>query len=140
MMNLHRLLSLSLILTELFQNHMEWILLALFNCLHLHDNWWFSWQMLSEMKRLSEKLSWVRTSDLLWRFSLLIRMLHFCFLHLTITAPFFFKRWHAWISSGFTSRPIRDNAMQKLLSRISSPVDARTRFIFSDSRLYIEHC
>ena len=34
--------------------------------------------MLSKMKSLLEKLSLVRISDLLWRFFLLIRMLHFC--------------------------------------------------------------
>ena len=55
------LLSLSLTLTELFQNHVEWILPAFFNCLHLWDNWWFSWHMLSETKSLPEKLSWVKT-------------------------------------------------------------------------------
>ena len=59
--------------------------------LYLWHNWWFSWHMLSEMKSLPEKFSWVRTSDLLWRFFLLIRMLRFCFLHLnlTITVSFF---------------------------------------------------
>ena len=92
--------------------------------------------MLSETKSLPEKLSWVRTSDLLRRFFPLIRTLCFCFLHLnsTITVSFFFKRWHAWRSSGFTSWPVRDNALQTLFSRTSSAKDAGTGFIFSDSR------
>ena len=60
--------------------------------------------------------------------------LHFCFLHLTITVSFFFKGWHAWRSSGFTSWLVRDNALQMLFSRTSSPTDAGTGFISSDSR------
>ena len=84
------LLSLSLTLTELFQNHVEWILPAFFNCLHYLDNnndssWFSLWHMLTEMKSLPEKFSWVRTSDLLWRLFLLIRMLRFCFVHLNLT-------------------------------------------------------
>ena len=59
------------------------------------------------------------------------RMLRFCCLHLnlTITVSFSFKRWHAWRSSGFTSYPVRENALQTLL-----PIDAETGFISSDSR------
>ena len=93
--------------------------------------------MLSEMKSLPETLSLVRISDLLQRFFLLIRMIHFCFLHLnwTITVSFFFQWWHAWRSSGFTSWLVRDNALQTLLTRTSSsPTDAGTGFISSDSR------
>ena len=45
-----------------------------------------------------------------------------------------FKWWYAWRSSGFTSWPVRDNALQTLPSRTSSPIHARTEFIFSDSR------
>ena len=124
------LLSLILTLTELFQTHVEWILPTFFNYLHLLDNWWFSWYMFSEMKSLPEKSSWLRTSDLLRRFFLLIRMLSFCFLHLnlTITMSFSFKRWHAWKSSGLISWPLSDNALQTLLSRTSSLIDERTRF------------
>ena len=50
-----------------------------------------SLDMLSKTKSLPEKFSWVRTSDLLQKFFLLIRMLCFCFLHLnlTITVSFF---------------------------------------------------
>ena len=67
--------SISFTLTVLFQNHVEWILPAFFKCLYLKDIWWFSWHMLSKTKSLPEKLSWVRPSNLLWRFFLLIRML-----------------------------------------------------------------
>ena len=92
--------------------------------------------MLSETKSRPEECSRVGTSDLLRRFFLLIRMLRFCFLHLnlTITVSFFFKRWHGWRSSGFTSWPVRDNALQTLFSRTSSLIDAGTGFISSDSR------
>ena len=91
--------------------------------------------MLSKMKSLPEKLSWVRPSDFLWRFFPLIRMLCLCFLHLNsiMTVFFFFKWWHAWRSSGFTSWLVRDNALQTLLSR-TSPIVAETGFISSDSR------
>ena len=90
--------------------------------------------MLSITKSLPAKLSWVRTSDILQKFFLLIRMLCFCFLHLnvTITMSFFFKWWHAWRSSGFTSWPVRVSALQMLFSRTSSPIDAGTGFIYSD--------
>ena len=92
--------------------------------------------MLSETKSLPEKLSWMRPSDLLRRFFLLIRMLRLCFLHLNLimTVSFFFKRWHAWRSSGFTSWPVIDNALQTLLSRTSSPIVARPGLISCDSR------
>ena len=93
------------------------------------------WHILSETKSLPEKLSWVRTSDLLQRFFVMIRMLCFCFLHLNLmmTVSFFFKWWHAWRSSGFTSWPVRDNALQTLLSRTSSSIEAGTGFISSYS-------
>ena len=45
----------------------------------------------------------------------------------------FFKQWHAWRSSGFTSWLVRDNALQMQFSRIS-PIDAGTGFISSDSQ------
>ena len=92
--------------------------------------------MLSKTRSLPEKLSWVRTSDLLRRFFLLIRMLRFCFLHLNliITVSFFFKRLHAWRSSGFTSWLVRDYALRTMFSSTSSPIDAGTGFISSDSR------
>ena len=91
--------------------------------------------MLSKMKSLPEKLSWVRPSDFLWRFFPLIRMLCLCFLHLNsiMTVFFFFKWWHAWRSSGFTSWPVRENALQTLLSRTSSPIVVGRGFISSDS-------
>ena len=92
--------------------------------------------MLFETKSLPKKLSWVRTSDLLQRLFLLIRIVRFCFLHLslTITVSFISKRWHAWRSSGFTSRTVRYNALQTLFSITSSPIDAETGFTSSDSR------
>ena len=85
------LLSLSLTFITLFQNHIEWIFPAFFNCLHLCAKWWFSWQIISEMKGLPANFSWLRFSDLLQRFFLSIRMLRFCFLDLnfTITISFF---------------------------------------------------
>ena len=92
--------------------------------------------MLSKQTAYQKNLSGVRTSDLLRRFFLVIKvfLLRFCFVHLTTTVSFFFKGWHAWISSGFTSWLVRDNALQMLFSRTSSPTtDAGTGFISSDS-------
>ena len=85
------LLSLSLTFIMLFQNHVEWIFQAFFNCLYLYANWWFSWHMLSEMKILPANFSWLRFSDLLRRFFLSIRIFRFCFvdLNFTITVSFF---------------------------------------------------
>ena len=136
-MNLCRvtLLSLSLTLTELFQNHVEWILPACINCLHLKHNWWFSWHMLSKTKSLPERFSWVR--KYIW---FITEVLPFAkdATFLLPTSKFscysvlFFKRWHAWRSLGFTSWPVRDNVLQTLFSRTSSPIDAGTGFISSD--------
>ena len=80
----------------------------------------------------------MRPSDLLWRFFLLIRMLCLCFLYLNLimTVSFFLKQWHAWRLSGFTSWPVRNNALQTLLSRTSSPIEAGTGFISRDSWLW----
>ena len=78
---------------------------------------------------LSENI-WFITEDFL-----LIRMLCFCFLHLNIMMRvfFFFQWWHAWRSSGFTSWPVRDNALLMLLSK-TSPIVAGTEFISSNSQ------
>ena len=86
-------------------------------------------------EKRTRKLNWARTSDTLRRFFLFIIMLRFFFLHLNlaITVSFFFNLWHAWRSSDFTSWPVRDNAWQTLVSRISSPIDTETGFIPSDS-------
>ena len=80
----------------------------------LQDNWWLSRHILFATKSLPEKLSCVRRSDLLRRFSLLMRRLRFCSLHLnlTVAASFFFKRWHAWRLSDFTSWSVRGHHHQ----------------------------
>ena len=118
------LLSLSLTFITLFQNHVEWIFPAFFNCLHLYANWWFSWHMLSEMKSLPANFSWLRFSDLLRRFFLSIRMFRFCFLDLnfTITISFFLRRWQAWRSSGITSWPVRERERERELCKPYLPV------------------
>ena len=69
------LLSLSLTITALFQNQVEWIFPAFFNWWHLYASWWFSWHILSDMKSLPENFSWCRSSDLFQRFFLLTRTL-----------------------------------------------------------------
>ena len=46
---------------------------------------------------------------------------------------FFFRWWHAWRSSSFTLWQVRDNVLQILFSRTSSPMDAGTGFISRDS-------
>ena len=93
--------------------------------------------MLSKTKSLPEKFSWVRTY--IW---FITEVLPFAkdATFLLPTSKFsyysvlFFKRWHAWRSLGFTSWPVRDNVLQTLFSRTSSPIDAGTGFISSDSR------
>ena len=63
-------------------------------------------------------------------------MHRFCYLHLksTITVSFFFKQWHAEKSQGLTSWPVRESALQKLISRTSSLIDILTGLISSNSR------
>ena len=111
------LLSLSFTLTDLFQNHVEWMLPSFFNCLHLQDSWWFSRHMLSETKSLPEKLSWLRPSDLSSAAK-----------DATSLYPTF-----TWRLLVFTSWPIRDNALQTLFSRTSSSIEVGTGFISNDS-------
>ena len=130
------LLSLSLTFTTLFQNQVEWILLAFFSWQHLYASWWFSWCMLSDMNSLRENLSWCRSSDLFQRFFLLTSMLRLSFLHLnfTITDSFFFKRWQACKSSGLTSCPVKESALQMFISSSSALIDGWTGFTSTDSR------
>ena len=130
------LLSLSLTFTTLFQNQVEWILPAFFSWQHLYASWWFSWCMLSDMNSLRENLSWCRSSDLFQRFFLLTSMLRLSFLHLnfTITDSFFFKRWQACKSSGLTSYPVKESALQMFTSSSSSLIDGGTGFTSTDSR------
>ena len=82
----------------------------------------------------TRKLKLTGNIEFITRFFLLIRILCFCFLHLnlTFTVLFFFRRWRAWRSSGFTSWPVRDIALQKLLSK-TSPIQAGTEFTSRDS-------
>ena len=69
------------------------------------------------------------------RFFLPIRMFRFCFLDLnfTMTISFFLRRWQAWRSSGITSWPVRERALQTLTSSSSLLIDAGTWFISIDS-------
>ena len=130
------LLSPSLTFTVLFQNQVEWIFPAFFSWRHLYASWWFSWNMLSNMKSLPENFSWRRSSDLFRRFFLLTRTLHLSLLHLnfTITDAFFFRRWQAYKSSGLTSCPVREIALQIFSSSSSSLTHGGTGFTSTDSR------
>ena len=129
------LLSLSLTFTTLFQNQVEWILPVFFSWWHLYASWLFSWCMLSDMKSLPENLSWHRSSDLFQRFFLLTSMLRLSFLHLsfTIIDSFFFKQWQAFKSSGLTSCPVNESALQMLILSFSSLIDGGTGFTSTDS-------
>ena len=106
----------------LFQNHLEWIFPAFFNCLHLYANWWFSWHMLSEMKSLPANFSWLRFSDLLRRFFLSIRMFRLFpgFEFYNHNLLFFLRRWQAWRSTGITSWPVRER--ERALCKLYLPV------------------
>ena len=130
------LLSLSLTLTELFQNQVEWIFPAFFSWRDLYASWWFSWHLLSNMKSLPENFSWPRCSDLFRGFFLLTRTLRLIFQHLnfTITDSFFFRRWQACKSSDLTSCPVRESALQMFSSSSSSLIDGGTGFISTNSR------
>ena len=88
------------------------------------------------MKSLPEHLSWCRSSDLFRRSFLLISTLRLSFLHLhfTITDSFFFKRWQACKSSGLTSCPVKENALQKFTLSSSSLAEGGTWFTSTDSR------
>ena len=92
--------------------------------------------MLSDMKSLPENLSWRRSSDLFRRFFLLTITLRLSFLHLnfTITNSFFFKRWQACKSSGLTSCPVKESALQMFISSSSALIDGWTGFTSTDSR------
>ena len=118
------LLSLSLTFTALFQNQIEWILPAFFSWRHLYASWWFSWHMLSDMKSLPENFSWRRSSDLFRRFFPLTSTLRLSFIHLNFTTTdfFLFKRWQACKSSGLTTCPVKENALQ-MFSSSSSQID-----------------
>ena len=118
------LLSLSLTFTALFQNQVEWILSAFFSLRHLYASWRFSWHMLSDMKSLPENLSGCRSSDLFRRFFLLT----------SITDSFFFKWWQACKSSGLTSCPVKESALQMLILSSSSLIDGGTGFTSTNSR------
>ena len=113
----------------LSQVFFELLLLAFFNSLDIWGNWWFLWLILSEVRSLRKKLSWLTISNLLQRFFLLIKMLCFCFLYLnlTIIVSFFFKWWHVWKSL------VSLNTLEMLFSRTSSPVDVGMGFISSNS-------
>ena len=89
--------------------------------------------MLTETKSLLEKLSWARPSDLLWWFFLLIRMLCLCFLHLNLIITVLFLQTVTCLKI-IRFHLVRDNALQTLLSRTSSSIEAGTGFISSDLR------
>ena len=124
------LLSLSLTLSALVQNQVEWIFPALFRWQHLYVSWWFSWHMLSDMK------SWRRSSDLFRRFFQLTRILRLSSLHLNFTIPdsFFLRQWQACKLSGLTSSPVRESALQIFSSSSSSLIDWGTVFTSTDPR------
>ena len=80
----------------------------------------------------TRKLSYVRTSDLLRMFFLLIRMLHFCFLHLHLTTMCHFSsNGDMIVDHSFTSWPVRYIAFQMLPSRTSA-IEVGTGFISSN--------
>ena len=87
------------------------------------------------MKSLPENLSWRRSSNLFQRFFLLESMLHLSFLHLnfTITDSFLFKWWQACKSSGLTSCPVKESALQMFTSSSSSLINGGTGFTSIDS-------
>ena len=92
--------------------------------------------MLSKMKSLPANFSSLRFSELLRRFFVSIRIFCFSFIDLNfpIAVSLFFRKWHAWRSSGITSGPVRQRALKTLCSSSFLLIDAGTGFISIDSR------
>ena len=117
---------------RLFQNQVEWFLLAFFSWRHLYANWWFSWHKLSEELTRKLWLTWI------FRFILEIVLLTstlrliFLHLHFTITDSFFFKRWQACKSSALTSFSVKESTLQIFTSSSSSLIDGGTGFTSMD--------
>ena len=120
------LLSLSLTFIALFQNQVESIFPAFLSWQRVYVRWWFSWHMLSDMKRLPENFIF----NLFRSCFLLTSTLRLSFLELkfTITDSFFFKRWEACTSPGLTSCPVKGSAFQMFSSSSSSLINGGDRF------------
>ena len=117
------LLSLSLTFTAVFQNQVENILqLTTSMCQLMVFMAYALWY-----EELTRKRSWRRFSDLSLRFVLLPSPLHLSFLHLnfTITDSFFFKRWQACMSSGLTSCPVKESALQMFTLSSSALIEGQ---------------
>ena len=99
--------SISLMFTTLLKNQVECIFLAPLNCQHLQASCWFSCDILSLTKSLSENFKLVSSWDLVPIFLLLYINDCSCMQHLnlTITLSDLFIWWQACESSGTTLTP-----------------------------------
>ena len=100
--------SVNLIFITLLKNEVECISLALLTCQHLQASCWFSCDILSLTKSLSENFKLVSSWDLVPRFLRLYINDCFClrYLNFTITLS--------------TLTPVSDSALQILASKTSS--------------------
>ena len=124
------LCSVSLTSTTLLKNQVECIFLALLICRHLYPSCWFSRDILSLTKSLSENFKFESSWDLVPRFVRLYITDCFCLRHLNfiITLSDLFIQWQVCRLSGATLTPISDNALQTLASKASSCISAGTGF------------
>ena len=123
------LCSVNLRFTMLLKNQVEWIFRELLSCRHLYAScWWFSWDILSLAKRLTENFRLLSSWDLLLRFLRLYITEFFCLQHLnlTITLSHLFIRWQACKSFGTTFTSVNDKALQMFSSKTSSGMSAGT--------------
>ena len=114
--------SVSLMLTTLLKNQVEYIFLALLSCWYLYTSRWFSKDILLLTKSLPENFRFENSWDLVPRFLRLYMTDCFCLrhLHFFITLSDLFILWRACKSSGATLTPVSDNPLQTLASKTTS--------------------
>ena len=126
----------------LLKNNVLKIFLAFYNLWHLKNKLWLPAHILSEIYKLLENFNSFNSLDLFFIIFLLFITLYFSFLllNLMMTFSFFLRRWHASRSSGYTSFPVKDSALQT--SPSNSFFDSSRGTGRSQSFLFpnIEHC
>ena len=118
-------LGVTLMLTALLQNQVEWISLGSCSWRHLKASCWFSQRTLADEKLTRiERVPKISAGEL---------FLFFESLNFKITLSLFFSRWHACKSSEVTWFPVREIALQTVFSRALSPMSWGNRLTSRDS-------
>ena len=117
-------LRVTLMLTVLFQNQIEWIISEFFSWRHLKASCWFFIAHTFAHKRLTENFNWESSNDVCWRNLLFIwiERCNFLSLNFKIILFLYFSRWHACKSSEVTSCTVREIALQAVSSKTLSPM------------------